>query len=87
MLTLFRLVHEGGSHGPKFDLPARHGYLFDPTRYPFLETYLAADGSSAIPRISDGVLNCVLENLLILDGERLTTAPSTSNRSVRSTRP
>ena len=43
----------------------------DPSRYPFLETYQAADESSAIPRISDGVLYRVFENLLILDGERL----------------
>ncbi len=36
LLTLFRLVHEGGSHGG-FHIPARKGYLFDPDRYPFLE--------------------------------------------------
>ena len=69
--TLFRLIYDGGSHGPKFDLPARRGYLFDPSRYAFLEGRQAGEDSIAIPRISDGVLHRVLENLLILDGERL----------------
>ncbi len=68
ILTLFRLIYDGGSHGLKFDLPARRGYLFDPSRYPFLEGDLAA---LDIPRISDGVLYRVLENLLMLEGERL----------------
>ena len=36
LLTLFRLIYEGGRHGA-FQLPARKGYLFDPDRYPFLE--------------------------------------------------
>jgi hypothetical protein len=36
LLTLFRLIYEGGQHG-SFRLPARKGYLFDPDRYPFLE--------------------------------------------------
>lgn len=71
LLTLFRLIYDGGSHGPKFDLPARRGYLFDPSRYAFLEGRHASEDSIAIPRISDGVLHRVLENLLILDGERL----------------
>jgi N-6 DNA Methylase len=71
LLTLFRLIYDGGSHGPKFDLPARRGYLFDPSRYAFLEGRQSAEESIAIPRISDGVLHRVLENLLILDGERL----------------
>ena len=33
LLTLFRLVHDGGSHAG-FHIPARKGYLFDPERYP-----------------------------------------------------
>ena len=36
LLTLFRLIHDGGRHGA-MRLPARQGYLFDPDRYPFLE--------------------------------------------------
>src|SRR5262249_53055404 len=36
LIALFRLVYDGGGHGP-FRLPARRGYLFDADRYPFLE--------------------------------------------------
>jgi hypothetical protein len=36
LLTLFRLVYEGGQHA-ELKIPARKGYLFDPNRYPFLE--------------------------------------------------
>ena len=36
LITLFRLVYEGGQHND-FKLPPRKGYLFDPERYPFLE--------------------------------------------------
>jgi hypothetical protein len=36
LLTLFRLVYEGGQHAD-LKIPARKGYLFDPNRYPFLE--------------------------------------------------
>jgi len=36
LLTLFRLVYEGGQHA-ELKIPARKGYLFDPERYPFLE--------------------------------------------------
>jgi hypothetical protein len=36
LLALFRMVHDGGRHG-KLHLPARHGYLFNSDRYPFLE--------------------------------------------------
>lgn len=73
LLTLFRLVFEGGQHGT-FKLPARKGYLFDPDRFPFLEGRTGscpADEPAPVPRISDGVVYRVLRNLLILDGERL----------------
>ena len=36
LLTLFRLIYDGGRHGGLKLLP-RKGYLFDPDRYPFLE--------------------------------------------------
>lgn len=75
LLTLFRLIHEGGRHGGLKLLP-RKGYLFDPDRYPFLEG--RPQGSrrqpgerTEPPRVSDGVVFRVLQNLLILDGERL----------------
>lgn len=76
LLTLFRMIHEGGSHG-EFRIPGRKGYLFDPDRYNFLEgrQWKTArrhdDGPVRIPRVSDGVIYRVLANLLILDGERL----------------
>lgn len=55
-----RLVFDGG--GPTTDyLPARHGQLFNPAEYPWLET----------PWISDGVVLAVLRNLLIVNGERI----------------
>jgi hypothetical protein len=75
LLVLFRLVHDGGRHG-KLHLPARHGYLFNPDRYPFLEG--RPHGSSrepgqriTPPPVSDGVIFRVLQNLLVLDGERI----------------
>ncbi|MCR9294819.1 MAG: hypothetical protein NXI32_19030, partial [bacterium] len=81
LLTLFRLVFEGGQHA-ELKIPARKGYLFDPDRYPFLEgrfddgnvNVASAEEQSStiqIPHISDGVIYRVLEDLLILDGERL----------------
>jgi hypothetical protein len=103
LITLFRLIYEGGQHND-FKLPPRKGYLFDPDRYPFLEGRTkykpeaqaseSAEPSEAqasesessgntdthslarracmdIPRISDGIVFNVLQNLLILDGERL----------------
>ncbi|MGH7173124.1 MAG: Eco57I restriction-modification methylase domain-containing protein [Gemmataceae bacterium] len=65
LLALFRLVHNGGRHG-KLYLPARHGFLFKPENYPFLE-----GGGAGIPLVADGVLFRVLQNLLVLDGERI----------------
>ena len=110
LLTLFRMIHEGGSHG-EFRIPGRKGYLFDPDRYNFLEgrqwrtkrsqlpvasnqysvasnQYSDKEGRQSsslntdhcllntpspppLPRVSDGVIYRVLNNLLILDGERL----------------
>jgi len=76
LLTLFRLIYDGGSHG-NLSIPARKGYLFDPDRYNFLEGrhWQAAskhlDTVAAIPRVSDGIVYRVLHNLLILDAERL----------------
>lgn len=75
LLALFRLVHDGGSHGD-LKFPPRHGRLFDPDAYPFLEGRPAGSHRStgeliAPPKISDGVIFRVLRNLLILEGERL----------------
>ncbi len=78
LVTLFRLLYRGGSHAD-FALPKRHGELFDPNSYPFLEgrprgSAFSADKREklpAIPRVPDGVVLKVLRNLLVLDGERL----------------
>jgi len=66
LLTTFRLVHSGCSH-PQMRMPARLGYLFDPSRYPFL----SADADGKPPLVSDAVIYRVLRLLLVVDGERL----------------
>lgn len=73
LCSLFRLVYEGGKHGG-VDLPPRHGYLFDPNRYPFLEgrNEDSVTGQRVeLPMVADGVVYRVLDNLLMLEGERL----------------
>jgi hypothetical protein len=75
LLALFRLIHDGGSHGD-MRLPARHGRLFDPDAYPFLEGRPVGSARQLgevveAPRVPDGTVFRVLQNLLILDGERL----------------
>lgn len=76
ILALFRVLHDGCKH-KKFHIPARRGHLFDPEIYPFLEgreygsSVPGPDESFPVPRVADGVVFRVLQNLLILDGERL----------------
>lgn len=75
LLSLFRLVYDGGGQTPEY-LPARHGQLFEPDEYPFLEgrlrhNHFVRGEPIEPPRIPDGVVCRVLQNLLILDGERL----------------
>ncbi|MEA5466881.1 Eco57I restriction-modification methylase domain-containing protein [Leptothoe sp. PORK10 BA2] len=78
LLSLFRLVYDGGGSYGAY-LPARHGQLFDPKEYPFLEgrsplAPLEEGGDKIqveIPRIADGVVYRILQKLLILEGERL----------------
>lgn len=76
LLTLFRLIHDGGGHGA-LRLPARRGRLFDPDAYPFLEGRphrshrVVGERLLAVPRVSDGVVYQALKNLLLLQGERL----------------
>ncbi|KOR34637.1 N-6 DNA methylase [Planktothricoides sp. SR001] len=76
LLSLFRLVYDGG--GPYEDyLPARHGQLFDPDVYGFLEG--RPEGSKFkdiqeplnIPQIPDGVIYRILDKLVMLNGDRL----------------
>lgn len=75
LLTLFRLIHDGASHGG-LRLPARHGRLFDPDTWDFLEGRPYGDILDRRqrldpPRVSDGVVHRVLDNLLVLDGDRI----------------
>ncbi|MEX2555580.1 MAG: DNA methyltransferase [Actinomycetota bacterium] len=73
LLVLFRIVFDGAT---TLDLPQRHGALFDPDRFPFLEGRRSA-GSRQVheriqaPLVPDGTIYRVLEDLLILDGERI----------------
>ncbi|MCX7792218.1 MAG: hypothetical protein N2378_16410, partial [Chloroflexaceae bacterium] len=73
LLTLFRMIHDGV---PELGLPRRHGVLFDPDRFPFLEGRPAGDARQlhqriAPPRVPDGTIYQALEKLLLLDGERI----------------
>lgn len=75
LLSVFRIVFDGVRHGA-MHLPPRQGHLFDPDRFPFLEgrphKVLRAMGDRVeAPLISDGVIWRVLQNLVVLDGERL----------------
>ncbi len=75
LLALFRMVYGGGRRG-RLHLPARHGYLFDPDRYPFLEgrapgSELQGGDRLNPPLVADGVVFRVLQNLFVLDGERI----------------
>ena len=73
LLALFRMVHDGAKTGDS-ELPRRHGDLFDPDRYPFLE---GRDGPRQVgrridpPLVPDGTIYRVLEKLLLLVGERI----------------
>ena len=77
LLALFRMVHDGARSGD-MQLTRRHGTLFDPDRYLFLEgrTNEVAGGWQVhqrveAPRVPDGTVYRVLDKLLVLDGERI----------------
>lgn len=75
LLVLFRMVFDGAEWGGAH-LPRRHGVLFDPDRFPFLEGRPSV-GARQIheglepPLVPDGTVYRVLEKLLVLDGERI----------------
>lgn len=79
--TLFRLLHDGvDAAGEKpqeqLHIPARRGDFFNPDAFPFLEgrprgSVRQLGEPLTIPKISDGVVFRVLDQLLILGGERL----------------
>ncbi len=75
LLVLFRMIHDGAESGA-MRLPKRHGVLFDPDRFPFLEGRPSAGGRQIHERIEpplvpDGTIYRALEKLLVLDGERI----------------
>jgi hypothetical protein len=73
LLVLFRMIHDGAECGP-MRLPRRHGSLFDPNRFPFLEGRsgtLQTHERIEPPLVPDGTIYRVLEKLLVLDGERI----------------
>jgi hypothetical protein len=75
LLALFRMVHDGGA-APGMHLPPRHGVLFDPDRFPFLEGRTAGGARQsreriAPPLVPDRTVYRALEKLLVLDGERI----------------
>jgi hypothetical protein len=75
LVVLFRMVHDGAESGP-MRLPRRHGVLFDPDRFPFLEGRVLAGGRQLHERVDpplvpDGTIYRALEKLLVLDGERI----------------
>ena len=69
LLSLFRLIYGGGGHND-LTFVARKGSLFDPDRFPFLEGR-TEDREVDIPLIPDSTVWNVLNNLMVLDGERL----------------
>jgi len=72
LVALFRMVHDGAV-APGMHLPPRHGVLFDPDRFPFLEGRAAGHAGGRIdpPLVPDGTVYRALEKLLVLDGERI----------------
>jgi hypothetical protein len=74
LLVLFRMIYDGAESGP-MRLPRRHGALFDPDHFSFLEGRPAGsqEGGCRIapPLVPDGTIYRVLEDLLVLDGERI----------------
>lgn len=75
LLVLFRMVHDGAESGA-MRLPKRHGVLFNPDRFKFLEGLPSngvrqSDERIDLPLVPDGTIYRALEKLLVLDGERI----------------
>ena len=75
LLVLFRMIHDGADSGA-MRLPKRHGVLFDPDRFKFLEGRQVGDARQInerieAPLVPDGTIYRALEKLLVLDGERI----------------
>lgn len=75
LIVLFRMMYDGAEFGA-LKLPKRHGSLFDPNRFPFLEGRANStehDPQTRInpPLVPDGTIYRAFEKLLVLDGERI----------------
>ena len=75
LLVLFRLFHDG-AEADGLHLPQRHGDLFNPDRFPFLEGRRVGGARQLHERIEpplvpDGTVYRLLDKLLVLDGERI----------------
>jgi hypothetical protein len=73
LLVLFRMIHDGAEAGT-IRLPKRHGVLFDPERFAFLEGRpfgVVRNDRIEPPPVPDGTIYRSLEKLLVLDGERI----------------
>jgi hypothetical protein len=75
LLVLFRMIYDGAESGA-MRLPQRHGVLFDPERFKFLEGRPWGGPSQVgerikAPLVPDGTIYRALEKLLVLDGERI----------------
>ncbi len=75
LVSLFRIIYDGAEY-KTMKLPKRHGDLFDPDRFPFLEGRIPGVARQINERIEpplvpDGTIYRALEKLLVLDGERI----------------
>ena len=74
LLALWRMVHDG-AQAVQMNMSPKHGDLFRPDRYPFLEgrDFGARQTLERIepPRVGDGTIHRVLEKLIVLDAERI----------------
>ena len=75
LLVLFRMIHDG-AEADGLHLPQRHGALFDPDLFKFLEGRAGSGGRQVHERIEpplvpDGTIYHALEKLFVLDGERI----------------
>ncbi len=79
LLAVFRAVFTGVEHGD-LRMPARHGDLFDPHRFPFLEGVVVGasplrrpeqQAAINVPTMDDGTVFRVLEKLIVFEGQRL----------------
>ena len=74
LLALWRMVHDG-AQAAQMNMSPKHGDLFHPDRYPFLEGREVGPrqtlGRIEPPRVGDGTIHRVLEKLIVLDAERI----------------